>query len=529
MSKGSQRKLAAIVMADVAGYSRLMGADEAGTLAALSSLRGELFDPMIAKFSGRMVKAMGDGFLLEFPSVVTAVEWAIEIQRCMAAHNMDIDDGSALQFRIGIHLGDVIAEAGDIFGDGVNVAARVEGLAAPGAITISDDVHRQVRDKLDARWREGGAQHVKNIARPITVWHWSPATGMSENIAHGASVQPLPGNDASIAIMPFENMSGDADQEYFADGITEDIITEISKVPDVMVISRNSTFTFKGKAAKAQEVCASLGVRYVMEGSVRKSGARVRISAQLVEGASGRQIWAERYDRELSDIFAVQDDVTEKIVSALQVKLSRISPAPEGRLETSVPEAYDFVLRGREQYRLFAKASNLAARQLYQKAIALDPDYAAAYAGLAGTCMHEWMSGDAHNLDEALQFAVRAHELGPSLPIVQEALGNVYLFRREHEKALAAARQWIEVEPGNADAYANFAGALHFNGEPEEAIPLIEKAMRLNPFYPFFYILYLGQALFALERFEEALEAFERSVARNREALPAHLYLTACL
>jgi adenylate cyclase len=528
MAEGTRRRLAAIVTADVVGYSRLMGADETGTLAALRAHRSELIDPLIADHGGRIVKTMGDGLLLEFPSVVDAIICSLEFQTGMLERNAGIADGGAIRWRVGVHLGDVIVEDDDIFGDGVNVASRIEALADPDGIAISDDAHRQVRDRLDIAWRDGGEHRVKNIARAIPIWRWIPSAGQAPPIAAGASELPAAPDGASIAVLPFDNMSGDREQDYFADGITEDIITELSKIPGLLVISRNSTFTYKGKATKAQDVCAALGVRYVMEGSVRKAGERVRITAQLIDGRSGGHMWAERYDRGMADIFAVQDDVTEKIVRALEVNLADKMVGRPARMDTDKPAAYDCVLRGREQYRLFSKDGNLNARRLYEEAIAIDPDYAAAHAGLAGTCLHDWFLGSPDALDRAFELALRANALDPSLPLVHEALGNVYLFRKQHEEALAAARRWIEVEPGNADAYANLAGALLFIGEPEQVISLIEKATRLNPFHPFYYTLYRGMALLSMERYQEALEALERSAAHNPESLATYLYLAAC-
>ena len=494
----TRRRLTAIVSIDVVGYSRLMGADETGTLTALRAHRSELIDPLIAEHGGRIVKTMGDGLLLEFPSVVDAVECSLEIQHGMVERNSGVADVDALRFRIGVHLGDVIVEGDDIFGDGVNVAARIEALADPDGIAISDDAHRQVRDRMDVAWQDGGEYQVKNIARAISVWRLTSSDTQAAPIAH-AERQPLAAPDGpSIAVLPFDNMSGDQEQEYFADGITEDIITEISRIPGLLVISRNSTFTYKGKAAKAQDVCRDLGVRYVMEGSVRKSGARVRITAQLIDGRSGGHLWAERYDRELADIFAVQDDVTEKIVHALEINLAGSPAGWPARVETEIPEAYDCVLRGREQYRLFSKDGNLRAHQLYEKAIELDPNYAAAYAGLALTCLHDWFLGSPDALDRAHELVLTAKALNPSLPLVYEALGNASLFKKQHVAAVAAARQWVKVEPGNADAYANLAGALNFSGEHEQVNPLIEKAMRLNPFYPFYHSTRLVHAGFGL-------------------------------
>ena len=323
-------------------------------------------------------------------------------------------------------------------------------------------------------------------------------------------------------------MSGDPEQEYFADGITDDIITEFSKLPGLLVISRNSTFAYKGKPTKAQDISRELGVAYVMQGSVRKSGQRVRITAQLIDGASGGHVWAERYDRDLADIFAVQDDVTEKIVAALQVNLADKVGGLPVRIETEYPAAYDLVLRGREQFRLFTKESNQKSRAMYEAAIDLDPKYAAAHAGLALTGLHDWFFGASDALGPAHELAQTAKALDASLPSAYEALGNVQLFLKQHDNAVAAARQWVKIEPGNADAYANLAGALHFVGEHEQVHVQIEQAMRLNPFYPFYYILYLGMADFALERFEDALDAMKRAAARNPEALHAHMFLAAC-
>ena len=516
-----ERRLAAILAADVVGYSRLIRADEEGTLAAFQALRSELIDPKITAHKGRIVKAMGDGILVEFASVVDAVRGAAEIQQLIGEHNTSLPEDRRIVFRIGVNLGDVVIDGDDIHGDGVNVAARLEGLAEPGGICVSRGVYEQVRDRLDLAFTDMGDQTVKNIDRPISAWQWrmqGPATKPDDR---AGPLSEMP----SIAVLPFDNMSGDPEQEYFADGITEDIITEISRIPEVMVISRNSTFTYKRKAAKVQEVCSDLGVRYVLEGSVRKVGQRVRINAQLIEGRSGGHLWAERYDRGLEDIFAVQDDVTEKIVRALEVKLVG---TVETRRQTDNPEAYDCVLRGREQYRLFTNDSNAAARKLYEQAIALDPDYAEPYAGLALTYVQDWFMGDQPALDRAIQLAQQAVARDPSLPFVQEALSTVYLFKKQHAEALATARRWIELEPSNADAYATLGGTLHFAGENEEVIALLEKAMRLNPFYPFFYPHYIGLANLGMRRYDEAVAALKRSIALNPEVLWPHVILAAC-
>ncbi len=498
-----------------------MGANEAGTLMALRRLRQETIEPLIARHRGRIVKLMGDGFLVEFASAVDAVECAIAWQ----SERQAAEDQS-LRFRIGVNLGDIIVEDGDIHGDGVNQAARLEALALPGGVCISAVVHDQVDRRVDVAFTDLGECELKNIDRPVRVWQWAP-----EDASGGAEERRRPeplalADKPSIAVMPFENMSGDPEQSYFADGITEDIITGISKIPALMVIARNSTFAYKGKAAKIGDVCRDLGVRYVLEGSVRKAGQRVRITAQLVDGEAGGHLWAERYDRGLEDIFAVQDDVTAEILRALEVKLGSPTPTREHTLNG---EAYDCVLRGREQYRLFSKAGNIAARQLYERAIALDPDYAEPYAGLAETYVQDWFMGSQAALDQAFDLAQQAAARDPALPLVLEALSTVQLFKRRHADAIAAARRWIELEPSNADAYATLAGALHFAGENEEVVALIETAMRLNPLYPFFYPHYVGMACLAMRRHEEAAKALRRAITRNPDSLWSHLFLASCL
>lgn len=523
-----ERRLAAILAADVVGYSRLIRADEEGTLAAFSALRADLIDSSLREHHGRTVKLMGDGILVEFASVVGAVRAAAAIQQALAERNAGLPQEKRMEFRVGINLGDVVIDGDDIHGDGVNVAARLEGLAAPGGICISEAVHEQVRDRMSLSFVDLGLREVKNIDRPLRVWQWHPERDPAVEAAAPAGTPLPPPARPSIAVLPFDNMSGDQEQQYFADGITEDIITEISKIHGLMVISRNSTFTYKGKAVKAQDVCRDLGVRYILEGSVRKAGERVRITAQLIDGRSGGHLWAERYDRGLADIFAVQDDVTERIVRSLEVKLIEGEGTRSSRVETDNPEAYDCVLRGREQYRLFSKDGHAAARRLYERAIELDPSYAAAHAGLAETYLHEWFLGSPEALDRAFALAETAKGLDPSLPLVYEALSSVHLFKRQHEEALAAANRWIEIEPSNAEAYANLAGILHFAGEPERVAGLIDKAKRLNPFYPFYYTLYVGQAHFTMHRFEDAVAIIRRSIAHNPESLPSQFYLAAC-
>ncbi len=522
------RRLAAIVAADVADYSRLVGLDEEATLSALKSARRDVIDPLIREHSGRIANTAGDSLLIEFSSVVDAVRCAHAIQSGLTEWSADTPPDRRLAFRIGVNVGDVVSEGADLLGDGVNIAARIESVAEVGGIALSDDAYRYVRDRLDIAWRDFGEHRLKNIARPVRIWAWAPGTSATvDAIGQAAGSSLLGASKPSIAVLPFDNRSDDPEQGYFADGITEDIITEIARLPELLVIARNSTFTYKNKAAKIQDVCRDLNVRYVVEGSIRKSGERVRINAQLIDGSSGGHLWAERYDRTLTDIFAVQDDVVAKIVRALKIKLITPKDPPPQRSEPHTPDAYDCVLRAREQYRLFTNESNLAAQALYERAITLDPSYAEPYAGLAETYVQQWLTGVAPTLDRALELAQAAVVRDASLPLVHEALSTVYLFMRRHDDAIGAARRWIELEPSNADAYATLAGAMHFAGRNEPVIELIETAMRLNPKYPFFYPHYIGLANLGMRRFAAAVAAFQRAAARNAEALWPHVYLAA--
>jgi adenylate cyclase len=375
--KRTERRLTAILAADVVGYSRLMGVDEAATLAAINDRRRELVDPAIAEHGGRIVKLTGDGLLAEFPSVVNAVTCAIAVQRGMAARSKDVPQERQLQYRIGINLGDVIVEDGDIFGDGVNVAARLESIAPPGGISISASVREHVGNRLAVAFEDTGEHRLKNIERPIQVYRVMPADLTGQVAAALASDNPAKGRP-SIAVLPFNNMSGDPEQEYFADGVTEDLITDLSKVSGLSVIARNSVFTYKGKAVDVQEVSRRFGVGTVLEGSVRRSGQRVRINAQLIDGRDGTHLWADRYDREFTDIFALQDEITRTIIDQLKV---RLLPAEKRVIEaapTRSLEAYNLYLQGRHFYHLHSTQHALIAQRLFRKAVELDPSYARA-------------------------------------------------------------------------------------------------------------------------------------------------------
>src|SRR5947199_464366 len=378
-----ERRLTAILAADVVGYSRLMGANEAGTLAALKSLRTEFIDDKIAGHRGRIVKLTGDGMLTEFPSVVSAVACAVEIQRGIRERMADVQQDRRIEFRIGINLGDVIVEGQDIYGDGVNVAARLESIAKPGCIAISQSVRDHVGNRLDCVFEDLGERELKNIERPIRVYSISPENVDVGNDKDGKSSQREQVEKPAIAVLHFNNMSGDPEQEYFSDGITEDIITDLSKVSGLLVIARNTAFTYKGKAVKVQQVAQELGVPFILEGSVRKAGARVRVTAQLISSETGAHVWADRYDRDLTDIFAIQDEITHAIVDQLKVKLLPQEKKSIKQTRTDNVEAYTLYLRGRQFMERRSKVYYQLARQMFAEAAKLDPLYARAYAGIA--------------------------------------------------------------------------------------------------------------------------------------------------
>src|SRR6184192_113658 len=372
-----ERRLTAILAADVVGYSRLMGDNEAATLAALKTLRTEFIDRKIAEHQGRIVKLTGDGMLIEFPSVVNAVACAADVQRGMRARNSGVPQERRIEFRMGVNVGDVIVEGGDIFGDGVNVAARLESIAPIGGITVSQSVRDHVGKRLDLAFEDMGERRLKNIEAPIRVYSISVARPASDGTASAGQERP------SIAVLPFVNMSGDPEQEYFSDGITEDIITDLSKVSGLFVVARNTVFTYKGKTAEVQEVAKHLGVNFVLEGSVRKAGSRVRVTGQLINGKDGGHVWADRYDRDLTDIFAIQDEITHAIVEQLKVKLLPQEKKIIAQAPTDNVEAYTYYLRGRDFFHRHSKRYHQLARRMFAKAVELDPLYARAYTGIA--------------------------------------------------------------------------------------------------------------------------------------------------
>ncbi len=502
-----------------------MGEDEAGTLARLKSLRKDLVQPKITGSRGRIVKLMGDGLLAEFPSVVEAVRCAIGIQQGMAGWEADLPEERRIRLRIGVNLGDIIVEGSDIYGDGVNVAARLEGLAETGGICISGKVYNEVGNKLPATFEDLGEQAVKNIREPVRVYRWTEAAvDPVPDMAGAKAALPLP-DKPSIAVLPFVTMSGDPEQEYFSDGITEDLITDLSKISELFVVSRNATFTYKGKAVMPQHVANDLGVRYVLEGSVRKAGVRLRITAQLVDAHSGGHIWAERYDRELTDIFALQDEITEKIVSALEVKLTKSEEQQVANRYTENLEAYDHFLRGRAYQARTTKESNALAQEMFQNAIELDRKFAGAYAQLSYSHFREWLyqwSNDPRILDRALESAQKAVDLDAALPLAQMYLGWAHSFKRQHEEAITEAKRAIELDPNFSEGYADLGFILSVAGRPEEGVNLLKKAMHLDPHYPPIYIFFLGFGHYAMGRYEEAIAELKKALTKSPDHFSTH-------
>jgi adenylate cyclase len=536
-----ERKLAAILSADVKGYSRLMGDDEVATIRTLTAYR-EVMGALIRQHRGRVVDSPGDNLLAEFASVVDAVQCAAEIQQELKIRNADLPPDRQMEFRIGINLGDVIVEGERIYGDGVNIAARLESLAEAGGICISGTVYDQVETKLAFNYESLGEQAVKNIAKPVRVYRVrmepervthkeeAPSPRQPRHVeisSENAKTIALP-DKPSIAVLPFANISSDPEQEYFSDGITEDLITDLSKLSGLFVISRNSVNLYKGKAVKPEQVSQELGVRYVLEGSIRKAGKRVRITAQLVDATTGYHVWADRYDRDLQDIFALQDEVTQKIVAALEVKLTEGEQERLGRPLTNNIEAYDYYLRGLDLHPYSTEEANARAQQMFAKAVELDPQFAAAYAGLGWAYFDQWSLGwsqDLQTLEQAFALAQQAIAVDPLLPHGHRLLGIAYLWKKHYELAIAEVERALALDPNHADAYVALGDIFNWAGRAEETAPLVEKAMRLNPQYPLWYLWDLGHAYYLTGRYEEAIATFKRVLARNPDFMPAHAYL----
>jgi adenylate cyclase len=534
-----ERRLAAILAADVAGYSRLMGANEEGTLAQLKSIRKALVDPTIAAHRGRVVKTTGDGMLVEFASAVDAARCAAEVQRGMARQKPDAAQDERIEFRIGIHVGDIIIDDNDIFGDGVNIAARLEGIAEPGGVCISDDAQRQIRGKVDIAFEDIGLQTLKNIAQPMRAWRMQIgdiSASVAPNKVSPASSQPLALPDKpSIAVLPFENMSGDPEQEYFADGMVEDIITGLSRSKSLFVIARQSTFTYKGKAVDIKQVGRELGVRYVLEGSVRKSGNRVRITGQLIDAAAGTHLWADRFDSQLEDIFDLQDRVTGSVIGAISPQLERAEIARAQRKPTESLQAYDYYLRAAASLYRFTREETNEGLKLTKIASDLDPEFALSYA-LGAQCYIQikafgWSTDAAEEIAETRRLARRAIELDKDDPSVLARAGfALAAVVGEVEEGAALLSRAINLDPNQTTA-RYWRGWIHiYLGEVDAAIEQFQVALRLNPLDPRIFAVQTGLAWahFLAGRNEDASTWAATAVRQQPNYLSGQRAMMAC-
>jgi adenylate cyclase len=496
-----ERRLAAILAADVVGYSALVDQDEAGTLARLANLRREVIEPLLAEHRGRLVKLIGDGMLAEFASVVDAAACSLAIQ----ARN----DGGLL-LRIGLNLGDVVVDGDDLYGDGVNVAARLEGLAEPGGIVVSGTVRDQLHGQPVLGFTSLGEPQLKNIARPVRAYRLADAGSQAPPVSSWTDVRP------SIAVLPLDNLGGDPEQSYFSDGLSEDLITALSRFRDLIVLARHSSFALRGQALGAVELGRRLGVRYLLEGSVRRAGSRVRVTAQLIDAASGDHLWAERYDRALDDIFAVQDEVVATIAATLAVRIRAAGLERAKRQPTDDLAAYDCVLRGRERLAGYGPEANAAARELFARAVALDPDYALAHAFLALAIFNEeWGEDSAVQRARCLDHAAMAVRLDPTDSRCHRILAMILLEAREFERAAYHADKAVSLNPNDADAAAYRGYVLCFLGRAEEGLADARRALALTPFQPSWYWNLHARALHETGRHDEASMAFERMDRRN--------------
>jgi adenylate cyclase len=513
------RRLTAILAADVVTYSRLMGRDEEGTHAAWKSHRKELIDAKIAECEGRIVKLTGDGFLAEFPSVVNAVTCAATVQRGMLERNAGVPRRSRIQLRMGINLGDVIVEGDDIFGDGVNVAVRLESIATPGGIAVSAAVRDNVGNRLDLRFEDMGEQTLKNIDRPVRAYGISLDFPPAPSGSDASQEEPWEIEKPSIAVLPFNNISGDPEQEYFSDGITEDIITDLSKISGLFVVARNTVYTYKGKPATVQQVSQDLRVNYILEGSVRKAGSRVRVTAQLVEGKGGGHLWADRYDRDLTDIFALQDEITHTIVDHLKVKLLPEEKKVIGQAPTGSFEAYAYYLRGRHFLHWHSKSHYVLAKRMFAMAVELDPLYARAYAGIADCDSFLFLHYNADvSIDGILAASAKALDLESGLAEAHASLGLALSLRERHPEAMAEFDQAIALDPNLFEAYYFYARACFTQGKLDEAARLFQRAAEIKP-DDYQALLVLINVLRSLGREQEMKIAAREGVARAEREL----------
>lgn len=516
-----QRRLAAILAADVAGYSRLMGEDEAGTLAAVRKLRAEVIEPKIAEHYGRLFKTMGDGFLVEFSSVVNAVACAVAIQKLIAVRNADLPEDQHLQLRIGVHLGDVISEGNDIFGDGVNTAARIEALAPPGSVAVSAMVHDNVGSRLDLAFEDAGEQQLKNIAKPLRIYHVSTASRQAPKAA------PSRQAERSIAVLPFTNMSGHPEQEYFSDGLTEDIITDLSNVPGFLVIARNSTFAYKGKSVDVRQIARELGVKYILEGSARRSEHRLRVNAQLINAADGgNHIWAERFDREIANIFDIQDEIAKRVVEAISGKFG--TTLGSERYRPKDLEAYDLCVRSRNMWSVSNAANDEAISNL-RRAIAIDANYCEAHWRLSNALYYSWFHWghpQDPNKRDSMFHAERAVEIDPGDSNARVTLGSILLYERRWDEAELQLNEALRQTPNNADAHIAVAEFYTCVGRHKEGLEEGNTALRLNPKPPGWYYWMLGILQFMNGQYNEAISTLRREEtyrSNSRRVLAAAL------
>jgi TolB-like protein/class 3 adenylate cyclase/tetratricopeptide (TPR) repeat protein len=528
-----ERRLAAVLAADVAGYSRLMGADEEGTLARLKALRKSLVDPAIASHRGRIVKTTGDGMLVEFASAVDAVRLSVEVQRSMAEQNAAVPQDQRIEFRIGIHVGDIIFDDNDIFGDGVNIAARLEGIAEPGGVCISDDTYRQIRDRVDTAFDDKGETSLKNIARPVRVFALAGAKQPATKVIEPAPPLALP-DKPSIAVLPFQNMSGDPEQEYFADGMVEDVTTALSRIRWLYVIARNSSFTYKGKAVDIKQVGRELGVRYVLEGSIRRASNRIRITGQLIDVVTGAHIWADRFEGGVEDVFDLQDQVTARVVGAIAPKLEQAEIERSRRKPTENLVAYDYYLQAMSCTHKFTKEANEQALHLFQRAIDLDPEFASSFAQ-AALCYSQrkawgWSANPKLDAEHAESLARKALNLAKDDPLVLACSAMALAFVvGQVEEGAAYAKKATDLDP-------NLAAGWYWRGWTQiylgkaEAVAHFQKAIRLSPLDPRIYTAYSGVAYgyFLAEQYDDASKWAEAALMENSKYLVAHLIAMAC-
>jgi adenylate cyclase len=516
-----ERRLAAILIADVVDYSRLMGEDEARMLAALTELRQELFEPVVARYGGKVIKRMGDGWIVEYPNVSDAVASAIEVQESLSTHEI-------IRMRVGIHSGDVTFQDDDVYGDGINVAARLEAMAQPGQMLISDTAYHSLDGKAAEKLVGGETRQLKNIVRPVGVWYW-PANAEQKNTYHPGALS-LP-DKPSLAVLPFDNMSGDVEQEYFSDGITEDIITALSRLRWLFVIARNSTFTYKGQAVDITEVGRELGVRYVLEGSVRKSGQRVRVTAQLIEAATGNHIWAERYDRHLADIFDLQDELTEAISAQVNAELAESERQQARKKSPNNLDTWELYQRAQWHHNKYTREGIAEARRLYKLATERAPEFASAYAGLALVIMSEELID--HSLDrlaklkQSLSHSEKAVALDGRDSIAQYALGRICILLGNQDRAIAALEKSIELNPSSAMSYYGLGHALVWFARAEEAIPLCTRAIRFSPHDPQLWAFYQVRSIAhsLIGEFELAIADAKASIHAKSNEFTPHLML----